>query len=104
MLSNLITNALQAVGEGGLIRVSASRGAKSEDVTILRVEDNGMGIPTDKLATIFEDFVTTKRKGLGLGLAISKKIVELHGGTIRVQSKAGEGAAFEVEIPKRPAG
>jgi signal transduction histidine kinase len=94
---NLIINAIQATAPGGLIVVaSESRG----DMVQVRVYDTGCGIPPDRLAAIFEDFVTTKRRGLGLGLAISKKIVEQLGGQISVASEVGKGTTFVIEFPR----
>jgi signal transduction histidine kinase len=65
------------------------------------VADTGSGIPPERLAAIFDDFVTTKRRGLGLGLAISKRIVEQLDGTITVESEVGRGTAFTVRFPIR---
>ena len=61
--------------------------------------DSGCGIPAERLETIFDDFVTTKRRGLGLGLASSKKVVEQLGGTIAVTSQVGVGSTFSVRFP-----
>ena len=69
---NLVTNAIQATQPGGRVTVSTSRVG---DLVEISVADTGSGIPADRLSAIFEDFVTTKRRGLGLGLAISKRIV-----------------------------
>ena len=66
----------------------------------MRVRDTGCGIPPDRLAAIFEDFVTTKRRGLGLGLAISRKIVEQLGGQITVASEVGRGTTFTLVFPQ----
>ncbi|HXW08969.1 MAG TPA: sensor histidine kinase [Vicinamibacterales bacterium] len=94
---NLIINAIQATAPGGL--VVAATEARDDRVQI-RVYDTGCGIPPDRLAAIFDDFVTTKRRGLGLGLAISKKIVEQMGGQISVASEVGRGTTFVLEFPK----
>jgi len=67
------------------------------------VTDTGSGIPADRLASIFDEFVTTRRQGLGLGLAISKRIVEQLDGTIAVESQVGRGTAFTVRLPSRSA-
>ena len=66
----------------------------------IHVADTGCGIPPDRLGAIFEDFVTTKRRGLGLGLAISKKIVEQLGGQISVASEVGKGTTFVLDFPR----
>jgi two-component system, sporulation sensor kinase E len=65
------------------------------------VADTGSGIPADRLAAIFEDFVTTKKNGLGLGLAVSKRIVEQLHGTIDVASEVGQGTTFTLRFPAR---
>jgi len=65
-----------------------------------RIYDTGCGIPQDRLAAIFDDFVTTKRRGLGLDLAISKKIVEQLGGRISVASEVGKGTTFVLDFPR----
>ena len=93
---NLVINAIQATAPGGTITVSVERLEGRARVT---VEDTGCGIPADRLPRIFEDYVTTKKRGLGLGLAISKKIVEQLGGTIAVTSEVGRGTTFAVEFP-----
>jgi len=93
---NLITNAIQATPAGGAITVTTAR---SGDRIEIRVSDTGSGIPAERLAAIFDEFVTTKRRGLGLGLAISKRIVEQLDGTIDVQSEVGRGTAFTLRFP-----
>jgi signal transduction histidine kinase len=95
---NLITNAIQATEPGG--RVTITTGRVGDRVEI-RVTDTGSGIPADRISAIFDDFVTTKRRGLGLGLAISKRIVEQLNGTIDVQSEVGRGTAFTLRFPAR---
>ena len=93
---NLITNALQATPPRGSVVVRTNRDG---EFAFIEVADTGCGIPKERLDTIFDDFVTTKRRGLGLGLAISKKIVEQLGGTITVASEVGVGTAFTVRFP-----
>jgi len=95
---NLITNAIQATESGGRVIVSTSRAGNLIEIT---VADTGSGIPADRLSAIFDDFVTTKRRGLGLGLAISKRIVEQLDGTITVESEVGEGTTFTLRFPAR---
>ena len=93
---NLILNAIQATAPGGLI-VAATE--VQDDRVQIKVYDTGCGIPADRLGAIFDDFTTTKRRGLGLGLAISRKIVEQLGGQIRVASEVGKGTTFVVDFP-----
>ncbi len=95
---NLITNAIQATETGGRVTITTARvGAHVE----ANVTDTGSGIPADKLSSIFEEFVTTKRRGLGLGLAITKRIVEQLDGTIAVESEVGRGTSFTLRFPAR---
>jgi signal transduction histidine kinase len=93
---NLITNAIQATDQGGRVVVTTKR---SGDTVEINVSDTGVGIAPERLAAIFEDFVTTKRHGLGLGLAISKRIVEQLDGAITVESEVGRGTAFTLRFP-----
>jgi signal transduction histidine kinase len=93
---NLITNAIQATAPGGRVGVSTARAG---DHIVITVEDTGSGIPADQLSSIFDEFVTTKRRGLGLGLAISKRIVEQLDGTIAVESEVGRGTTFTMRFP-----
>ena len=95
---NLITNAIQATEAGGRVVVTTARAG---DHVEIRVTDTGSGIPADRLSRIFDDFVTTKRRGLGLGLAISKRIVEQLDGTITVESEVGRGTSFTLRFPAR---
>jgi signal transduction histidine kinase len=93
---NLIMNAMQATPPRGRIVV---RTLRQNEHAVIEVADTGTGIPSERLETIFDDFVTTKRRGLGLGLAISKKIVEQLGGTIAVSSEVGLGSTFSLRFP-----
>jgi signal transduction histidine kinase len=93
---NLVTNAIQATAQGGRVTVSTARVGDRVTVT---VEDTGSGIPPERLTAIFDEFVTTKRRGLGLGLAISKRIVEQLDGTIAVESEVGRGTKFTMWFP-----
>jgi signal transduction histidine kinase len=98
---NLITNAIQATAPGGSVTIATAR---EGDRVEIRVTDTGAGIPPERLSAIFDDFVTTKRRGLGLGLAISRRIVEQLDGTITVASEVGRGTAFTVRFPLRDEG
>jgi len=96
VLKNLILNAIEAMPQGGDLAVKTKA-----DGQCLKIEihDTGCGIPKERLGMIFEDYVTTKRKGLGLGLAISKKIVQDLNGTIEVESEPGKGSTFILKFP-----
>ena len=95
---NLLTNAIQATAAGGRVAIATARAGDQVQIT---VADTGSGIPADRLPKIFDDFVTTKRRGLGLGLAISKRIVEQLDGTISVASEVGRGTTFTMRFPAR---
>jgi len=101
VLVNLVTNAVKYGGPGP-IEITLSAGDLAARVD---VRDHGPGIPLDQQAVIFNRFVRASRdsRGLGLGLYISRQIVEAHGGTISVASPPGAGACFTVEIPRRAA-
>lgn len=96
---NIMNNALDAVEQGGLVKISSF--LKEERTIRILIEDNGLGIPKEKLQYIFEPFYTTKEKekGTGLGLSISYRIMQRLGGTILVESEEGKGTTFIVEIP-----
>jgi signal transduction histidine kinase len=94
---NLVLNAIEATPPNGTVSIT---NAATGDGAELRVSDTGCGIAPDRLASLFEDFATTKRQGLGLGLAISKKIVDQLGGTIRAESTIGRGTTFVVGLTK----
>jgi C4-dicarboxylate-specific signal transduction histidine kinase len=70
---------------------------------VVRVHDSGPGIAAEHLAHLFDEYMTTKRRGLGLGLAISRRVVEQLEGTIRAANAATGGAVFEVRLPLAPA-
>jgi two-component system, LuxR family, sensor kinase FixL len=97
-LENLMRNAREALvdQEDALLRIELDRAGPD---AVLRVVDNGPGIAPDRLTEVFEPFATTKGSGMGLGLPISREIIEKHGGTIRVHSAPGEGATFTVQLP-----
>jgi signal transduction histidine kinase len=104
VVSNLIQNALEAAPEGvGRVRV---RGAVEEGAVVLRVADNGPGVPPADRQRIFRPFFTTKdaSRGLGMGLAIVWRVVQEHCGEILVTEAEGGGAMFVVRLPVAPEG
>ncbi|MEG0772201.1 PAS domain-containing sensor histidine kinase [Clostridium sp.] len=102
IMLNLLSNAIKFTRPGGIIKISVL-----EENSYLKVvvEDDGIGMPEDKLTSIFDRFVqvdksfTRNHEGSGLGLSIVKSFVNMHGGNIKVESKAGEGTAFTIELP-----
>jgi signal transduction histidine kinase len=99
VFSNLIGNAVKFTPQGGEITLSAAQGNGQVRCS---VSDNGPGIPADQLPRIFGKFWQAKRadnRGVGLGLAIARGIVEAHGGTIGVTSEVGHGSAFSFALP-----
>ena len=100
VLLALVMNAIDAMPHGGNLLLRSRSLPQSRQVE-LQVRDDGMGIAPELLPRLFEPFLTTKEtgKGVGLGLAISKTIVERHGGQIEVESQAGRGTTFYVFLP-----
>ncbi len=96
VLLNLITNACQAMAEGGGLSVRAR--AVGERVEVA-VSDTGCGISVENMEKIFEPLFTTKARGIGLGLAVSKNLLEVGGGSIEVESEEGKGSTFTVILP-----
>jgi nitrogen fixation/metabolism regulation signal transduction histidine kinase len=93
---NMFRNSIQAMPGGGTILLETS---VEERTVVLRVKDNGPGIPPEVLSRVFEPNFSTKSEGMGLGLAIAKKVIEDHGGTIRCESAVGHGTSFEIRLP-----
>ncbi len=96
VIINLLSNALKAEKEGGIVWIKA--GLINTDFFI-EIRDTGHGIKKDDIPFIFERFYKASEGGLGLGLTISKELVEAHGGRIEVQSEYGKGTTFRVYIP-----
>lgn len=103
---NILTNAVQAMPGGGQVRIAAERAPNHGrgEMLVLRFADTGPGIPAEEREKVFTPFYSTKATGFGLGLAITKKIVEDHGGRIYVTESEGRGTVVAVELPlPRPA-
>lgn len=99
VMDNLIRNAVEAMPDGGTLKVSAM---VDEGGIEIRVRDTGMGIPEGLMLDLFKAFVTSKPKGMGLGLVYCKRAVEAHWGTISVESVEGEGTTFTARLPIEP--
>ncbi len=103
-LMNLLLNACEAMGEkGGQITITEEEGVVEPwgRVCILRIRDNGPGIPENIRAQILEPFFSTKEDGTGLGLSIVKRIMDEHGGWVHLHSQEGEGATFVLGLPSK---
>jgi signal transduction histidine kinase len=100
---NLLSNAIDAVAAGDrpAREVAVLAGRRGDGVSV-EVRDSGAGMDAETLARIFQPFFTTKPKGMGLGLSISRTIVEAHGGALSAHSAPGKGATFRIELPLRP--
>ena len=105
ILLNLLSNAVKFTPDGGRVDVRAR--IVGDDVEIA-VEDTGIGIAAADHQAVFEEFrqvsrqYTSKQEGTGLGLALARRFVELHGGVIRVASEAGKGSVFTFTLPREP--
>ncbi len=103
--ANLLSNAVKFTPAQGRIQVRAEQG---EGVMAFEVADNGSGIPKDQLEEIFERFHqvdsprSRQQEGTGLGLALARALAQLHGGTLTVRSRVGEGSTFRLELPMEP--
>jgi signal transduction histidine kinase len=96
VFSNLVRNARDAMPHGGRLTIAARA---EQDVIEVSVTDTGDGVPRENLARIMEPLFTTKARGIGLGLAMARAIVEKHHGRLTVASEPGEGATFTVRLP-----
>jgi signal transduction histidine kinase len=103
--TNLLLNACEAMGEqGGELRIRMHPAVASDheheaDEVMVEIEDSGPGVPPDLKEQIFNPFFTTKKTGVGLGLAIVSKIVDAHGGTLTLAGSPGQGACFRMTFP-----
>jgi signal transduction histidine kinase len=95
---NSILNAFQAMPEGGDLTVSI--GVSNGKATIV-IQDTGVGVPKELLPRLFDPFFSTKSTGLGLGLAMTKRVVEEHGGKVDFQSTEGKGSTISISLPIR---
>jgi PAS domain S-box-containing protein len=104
VLGNLVVNAGQAMKAGGTLTISAQPAALSngQPAVSIHVKDSGTGITPENMHKLFEPLFTTKPKGIGLGLAVSRKLVEANGGRIEVQSEVGKGSTFTLYLPVTP--
>jgi signal transduction histidine kinase len=97
VFGNIILNAVQAMPEGGQLIIKSQ--VPSPEWVAVSFMDTGVGIPEENLGRLFEPLFTTKAKGIGLGMAVTKTLVEGHGGKIEVESEVGVGTTFTVRLP-----
>jgi signal transduction histidine kinase len=93
---NVAVNAIEAMTQGGKLRIEV---AKNRDTCAIRIRDTGPGIPPEVREKIFQLYFTTKTRGTGIGLAMTFRAVQLHGGTIEIESESGKGTTFLVTLP-----
>jgi signal transduction histidine kinase len=93
---NIVRNAIQAIEKIGTITIRTSKEGR---MCLITISDTGPGIPDDIRAKIFEPNFSTKSEGMGIGLAIARRVIEDHGGTITCQSEPGKGTTFEIRLP-----
>src|SRR5690606_8062518 len=97
VIMNFIKNAIEAMIDGGKINITVKK-VKQKKISI-EIKDEGPGIEEERLKFIGTPFYTTKEKGIGLGLTISHKIIQEHGGSMNINSKLGEGTIVDVVLP-----
>jgi len=97
---NILQNALEAMSQGGRVQVSLNQSRwREKEGVLIQVTDSGLGMTDKELAKIFEPFYSTKESGIGLGLSLTRKIIQEHGGRIEARSSKGEGSTFEIFLP-----
>jgi signal transduction histidine kinase len=96
---NLMINSVDAMPAGGRLAVAIRREAVPEDALVLTVADTGQGMSAADVATAFEPYVSSKETGFGLGLALTRKIVGDHGGTVTLDSAQGVGTTATIRLP-----
>ncbi|NOY65757.1 MAG: HAMP domain-containing protein [Nitrospirae bacterium] len=97
-LINIFQNAFHAMPEGGTMRISVE---KANQEIVISVSDTGVGVDESIQEKVFEPFFTTRQRGVGLGLALTKRVVEEHGGRVKFVSKKGAGSTFTIILPER---
>ncbi|HSB05199.1 MAG TPA: ATP-binding protein, partial [Thermodesulfobacteriota bacterium] len=97
-LINIMKNGMQAMEQGGLLCIETHA---FRDRVEIKISDTGTGIPTDQMEKIFNYYYTTKEKGVGLGLPIAHRIIEAHGGQLKLESQIGMGTKVTILLPTR---
>ncbi|MFQ5597074.1 MAG: sensor histidine kinase [Nitrospiria bacterium] len=97
VFTSLVENALEAMSKGGKLTISSL--VTEENRLEIQIIDTGIGIPEDEIKNVFKPFFTSKRKGVGVGLSLAKRILEHHNGKIRLTSHLGSGTTIRIELP-----
>lgn len=95
VFNSLLANALEAMPNGGQLRVSVER--RSRQITLV-MNDTGIGLSPEQLASVFKPFVSYKQRGLGVGLALARRIVQRYGGRLELRSQPGAGATAYLQL------
>ena len=99
VLINLMRNAMEAMRDSEQRELKVRTASDDDGYVVVEVADTGPGIPEDIAARLFQPFVTSKASGMGIGLSISKRIIEAHGGSISVSRNGNGGATFRFSLP-----
>ena len=99
-IENLVLNAMDAMPSGGVLALATS---KHDGIVLIEIVDTGSGLTPEECERLFTPYYTTKQHGTGLGLAVVQSVISDHGGTISVESEAGVGTTFRIELPIKPA-
>jgi signal transduction histidine kinase len=97
-LLNLVLNAMESLGPGGKLTVSTGFSAETRTVTVI-IEDTGCGMTEETLSRMFDLFFTTKPQGTGLGMALARSVVDLHGGDLAIHSTVSRGTRVTIRLP-----
>ena len=98
---NLVINGLESLREGGRLSVTTAYAADTHTATIV-IEDTGHGMSEETLSRIFDLFFTTKPHGTGLGMALARSVIDLHGGALALHSALGKGTRITIRLPVEP--
>jgi signal transduction histidine kinase len=102
VLINLMVNACEAMVDGGVVLIEeVEKNGTEGPFVVIRLSDNGPGVPASIQGKLFQPFFSTKEEGTGLGLSIANRIIEEHGGGLDLESKEGEGTTFIITLPQR---
>jgi two-component system sensor kinase FixL len=102
VIFNLVRNATEAMSNSVRRVLTLATNSTADNMVEVSLSDTGPGVPADLRATLFEPFITAKESGLGIGLSISRVIIEAHGGKLTAEDNPGGGAIFRFTLPRAP--